>query len=118
MKGLLRQKSHLLIPRTNYCGLLFSQESHPLRMHIAFPEHISLLRVSLVGISYCSAVTYPAGLLLLGCTGEKRGKLLQLTKMLCPNYDSYIEEQRSTPVLTMGKHAFAKYALLVIQDKQ
>lgn len=77
-----------------------------------------MLRVSLVGISYCSAVTYPAGLLLLGCTGEKRGKLLQLTKMVCPNYDSYIEEQWSTSVLTMGKHAFVKCALLEIQDKQ
>lgn len=38
--------------------------------------------------------------------------------MVCPNYDSYIEEQWSTSVLTMGKHAFVKCALLEIQDKQ
>lgn len=73
LKGLLRQKSHLLIPRTNYWGLLFSHESHPLRIHIAFAEHISLPRVALVGISYCGAVAYPAGLLLLACTGERKG---------------------------------------------
>lgn len=88
LNRILRWKSHLLIPRTNYWGFLFSQESHPLRINIAFSEHISLLRISLVRISYCSAVTYPAGLLLLGCTGEKREKLLQLAEMLCPDYYS------------------------------
>lgn len=88
LKRILRRKSHLLIPKTNYWGFLFSQESHPLRINTAFSEHISSLRVSLVGISYCSAVTCPAGLLLLGCTWEKREKLLQLVEMLCPNYYS------------------------------
>lgn len=88
LKRILRQESHLLVLKTNFWGFLFSQESHPLRINIAFSEHISPLRISCVGISYCTAVTYPAGLLLLGCTWEKREELLQLAEMLCPNYYS------------------------------
>lgn len=83
-----RRTSYLLVLRTNYGAFLFSQESHPLRINIAFSEHISWLRMSAVGISYCGAVVCPAGLLLPDCTGEKRAKLLQLAEMLCPNYYS------------------------------
>lgn len=83
-----RRTSYLLILRTNYEAFLFSQESHPLRINIAFSEHISWLRTSAVGISYCGAVVCPAGLLLPDCTGEKREKSLRLAEMLCPNYYS------------------------------
>lgn len=83
-----RRTSYLLILRTNYGAFLFSQESHPHRINIAFSEHISWLRTSAVGISYCGAVVCPAGLLLPDCTGEKREKSLWLAEMLCPNYYS------------------------------
>lgn len=83
-----RRMSYLLILRTNYGAFLFSQESHPHRINIAFSEHISWLRTSAVGISYCGAVICPAGLLLPDCTGEKREKLLWLAEMLCLNYYS------------------------------
>lgn len=55
--------------------------------------------MSVVGISFCSAVICPAGLLLPDCTVEKREKSQQLAEMLCPNYFSLWWSSGSPPCM-------------------
>lgn len=118
LKRIFRQKSHLLILKTNYWASVFSQESHPFRINIAFSGHISTLGSLLIGISYCRAVTFPTGLLLRGSTGWKREKLLQLAEICCPHYCSSLRSNGPPQCWPLESNTFAKHLILEIQDQK